>query len=115
MERKLARGMVSITQFSWAASGQKWALTSTSACSANIAQTLKVYRNTQGRLSHQRTIGIKVTMIETSFIGIEARSYDERHIPDRHDFAQLVLPLTGLVQLDIAGQQGKLDLRSVDR
>ena len=48
-------------------------------------------------------------MIETSLIGIEARSYDERQIPDRHDFAQLVLPLTGLVQLDIAGKQGKLD------
>lgn len=48
-------------------------------------------------------------MIETSFIGIEARSYDDRQIPDQHDFAQLVLPLTGLIQLDIAGRQGKLD------
>lgn len=50
-----------------------------------------------------------MTMIETLFVGIEARSYDERQIPDRHDFAQLVLPLTGIVQLDIAGKQGKLD------
>jgi transcriptional regulator GlxA family with amidase domain len=48
-------------------------------------------------------------MIETPLVGMEARSYDERQTPDRHGYTQLVLPLTGLVQLDIAGKQGKLD------
>lgn len=48
-------------------------------------------------------------MIDTLFVGIDARSYDEWLVPDRHDYAQLVLPLTGLIELDIAGKQGKLD------
>jgi len=48
-------------------------------------------------------------MIEPVFVGIAARSYDERQLPDRHDFAQLVLPLAGQLHLHIAGKQGTLD------
>lgn len=51
----------------------------------------------------------RVTIIETSFVGIEVRSYDERQAPDRHDYAQLVLPVTGAMQLEINGEQGQLD------
>lgn len=43
-------------------------------------------------------------------VDLHVRSYDDSGEPDRHDFAQLVLPLRGSVQLDIDGRHSKLDL-----
>jgi AraC-like DNA-binding protein len=40
---------------------------------------------------------------------LHLRSYGPRTAPDRYDFAQLVLPLSGTLQLDIEGRQGRLD------
>lgn len=40
---------------------------------------------------------------------LHLRSYDRVHWADRHDFAQLVLPVRGDVLLDIGERQGRLD------
>lgn len=40
---------------------------------------------------------------------VHIRSYGQLRDPDRHDFAQLVLPLAGSLQLDIEGRAGRLD------
>lgn len=40
---------------------------------------------------------------------LHLRSYDRVHWGDRHDFAQLVLPLQGEVVLDIETRRGRLD------
>lgn len=40
---------------------------------------------------------------------LHIRSYDQVRQPDRHEFAQLVLPLKGALVLDIEGKQGLLD------
>lgn len=40
---------------------------------------------------------------------LHLRSYDRVHWGDRHDFAQLVLPLHGAVLLDIEERRGRLD------
>lgn len=40
---------------------------------------------------------------------LHLRSYGLRSEPNRHDFAQLVLPLSGTLRLDIEGRQGLLD------
>jgi AraC-like DNA-binding protein len=40
---------------------------------------------------------------------LHLRSYGPRREPNRHDFAQLVLPLSGTLRLDIEGRQGLLD------
>ena len=40
---------------------------------------------------------------------LHLRSYDRVHWGDRHDFAQLVLPVDGSVLLDIEERQGTLD------
>ena len=50
-----------------------------------------------------------MTLLETAFVDIAIRSYDSTHAPDRHDYAQLVLPVTGQVQLDMAGAHGQVD------
>lgn len=50
-----------------------------------------------------------MTTLEPSFVGIEIRSYDKRLPPDRHPYAQLVLPVTGEVELEIEGRHGRLD------
>lgn len=55
------------------------------------------------------TAGVAVTIIETSFVDIEIRSYDERPTSDKHAYAQLVLPVTGEVHLEIEGARGRLD------
>lgn len=41
---------------------------------------------------------------------IAIRSYQQEHAPDRHPFAQLVLPVAGEVQLDVGEKGGRLDL-----
>lgn len=50
-----------------------------------------------------------LTIIETSFVDIEIRSYGDRPVQDRHVYAQLVLPVAGEVHLEIAGTSGRLD------
>ncbi|WP_442034895.1 helix-turn-helix domain-containing protein [Pseudoduganella sp. RAF19] len=45
-----------------------------------------------------------------SSVDLHVRSYGEFGNPDRHDYAQLVLPLRGAVQLDIDGKFGRLDV-----
>lgn len=47
----------------------------------------------------------------TSFspVALHTRSYGQDRWSDRHDFAQLVLPLSGVVALEIDGRQGVLD------
>ncbi|ALU88276.1 transcription regulator protein [Herbaspirillum rubrisubalbicans M1] len=40
---------------------------------------------------------------------LHLRSYREQTLADRHDFSQLVLPLAGRLELDIAGHQGYAD------
>lgn len=42
-------------------------------------------------------------------VTIHIRSYGLLRDPDRHDFAQLVLPLSGSLLLDIGGRAGRLD------
>lgn len=44
-----------------------------------------------------------------SAIDLSFRSYAEIGAPNRHDFVQLVLPLHGLLLLDIDGRPGKVD------
>jgi AraC-like DNA-binding protein len=44
-----------------------------------------------------------------SLFDIAIRSYEQEHAPDRHPFAQLVLPVAGEVQLDVGAQGGRLD------
>lgn len=40
---------------------------------------------------------------------LHLRSYGETRFSDRHDYAQLVLPVSGEVALEIEGRQGRLD------
>jgi AraC-like DNA-binding protein len=42
-------------------------------------------------------------------VDLHLRSYGQPGEPDRHDFGQLVLPLSGALLLDVAGRQGRLD------
>jgi AraC-like DNA-binding protein len=42
-------------------------------------------------------------------VELHVRSYGAAGPADRHDFAQLVLPLSGMLELDIAGRAGRLD------
>lgn len=42
-------------------------------------------------------------------LDLHLRSYDEQRFSDRHDYAQLVLPVSGEVALEIEGRQGRLD------
>jgi AraC-like DNA-binding protein len=44
-----------------------------------------------------------------SSVDLHLRSYGALGEPDRHDFAQLVLPLSGTLLLDVEGRQGRLD------
>lgn len=44
-----------------------------------------------------------------SLFDIAIRSYEQEHSPDRHPFAQLVLPVAGEVQLDVGEKGGRLD------
>lgn len=43
------------------------------------------------------------------FVDIDLRSYDERWGTDRHEFAQLVLPVAGVVEVEVLGRQARLD------
>jgi AraC-like DNA-binding protein len=42
-------------------------------------------------------------------VNLHLRSYGQPSAPDRHDFGQLVLPLSGALLLDVEGRQGRLD------
>ncbi len=42
-------------------------------------------------------------------LALHLRSYGEAREPDRHAYAQLVLPVSGVVALEIEGGQGRLD------
>jgi AraC-like DNA-binding protein len=44
-----------------------------------------------------------------STVDLHLRSYGQPGEPDRHDFGQLVLPLSGSLLLDVEGRQGRLD------
>jgi AraC-like DNA-binding protein len=44
-----------------------------------------------------------------SNVDLHLRSYGEPTAPDRHDFGQLVLPLSGALLLEVEGRQGMLD------
>lgn len=48
-------------------------------------------------------------MIESPSVDLAVRSYPAQPAEDRHDFAQLVLPLDGEVRLAIEGREGRLD------
>jgi len=50
-----------------------------------------------------------VPIIQPSFADIDIRSYGERWTADRHSFAQLVLPLSGEVELEIEGKGERLN------
>ncbi len=47
-------------------------------------------------------------MLSTSAIDLNVRSYGQDLGEHRHAFVQLVLPLSGAISLDIAGQEGAL-------
>jgi AraC-like DNA-binding protein len=47
-------------------------------------------------------------MLSTSAIDLNVRSYGPDLGEDRHDFVQLVLPLSGAIHIDIAGQADEL-------
>lgn len=53
--------------------------------------------------------GPVVAIREIPFFDIAIRSYDQEHAPDRHPFAQLVLPIAGEVRLDVGARSGRLD------
>jgi AraC-like DNA-binding protein len=42
-------------------------------------------------------------------VDLHLRSYGQLDEPDRHDFGQLVLPVSGSLLLDVEGRQGRLD------
>lgn len=44
-----------------------------------------------------------------STVDLHLRSYGELTPPDRHDYGQLVLPLSGALLLEVEGRQGMLD------
>lgn len=44
-----------------------------------------------------------------STVDLHLRSYGQLGEPDRHDYGQLVLPLSGALLLDVEGRQGRLD------
>jgi AraC-like DNA-binding protein len=48
-------------------------------------------------------------MTLSSSVDLHIRSYGQDRSADRHDYAQLVLPLSGAVALEIDGRQGVLD------
>lgn len=50
-----------------------------------------------------------VLLSGTPSVDIAIRSYEEKAESDRHEFAQLVLPLSGEVHLEIEDKQGRLD------
>jgi AraC-like DNA-binding protein len=50
-----------------------------------------------------------MNMSPSASVDLHIRSYGQVLEPDRHDFAQLVLPLQGAVLLEIEGKQGRLD------
>jgi AraC-like DNA-binding protein len=50
-----------------------------------------------------------MNMSPSPSVDLHIRSYGQDREPDRHDFAQLVLPLRGAVLLEIEGRQGRLD------
>ncbi|SMH59313.1 AraC family transcriptional regulator [Azospirillum agricola] len=47
-------------------------------------------------------------MVTTPRLSIDVRSYGADQGADRHDFAQLVLPLSGTLEMDIAGKGDRL-------
>lgn len=47
-------------------------------------------------------------MLATS-LDLHLRSYGQVRSSDRHDFAQLVLPVSGTLLLEVAGREGRLD------
>ena len=49
-------------------------------------------------------------MTNPTHVAVHIRSYGALRDADRHDFAQLVLPLAGKLLLDIEGRTGRLDL-----
>lgn len=48
-------------------------------------------------------------ILQPSAVEIDVRSYGQQWTADRHAFAQLVLPLSGEVQLDIEGKDARLN------
>lgn len=48
-------------------------------------------------------------IIQPSFVDIDIRSYGEQWSADQHAFAQLVLPLSGEVELEIEGKGARLN------
>jgi len=50
-----------------------------------------------------------VPIIDPPIVEIDIRSYGELWTADRHAFAQLVLPLSGEVELDIEGKGQRLN------
>lgn len=50
-----------------------------------------------------------MSIIQPPFVDIDIRSYGERWTADRHAFAQLVLPLSGEVELEIEGRGDRLN------
>lgn len=55
--------------------------------------------------------GIIDSMAAQTPLNISVRSYGQKSAVHWHDFAQLVLPLSGSLTIDIAGKQGLLDRR----
>lgn len=48
-------------------------------------------------------------IMDIQHLDVEIRSYDATRLSDRHDFAQLVLPVSGMVQLEVEGKHRVLD------
>ena len=62
------------------------------------------------KLGNKRRGILDAMAAQTSFT-VSIRSYGQRSSVHWHDFAQLVLPLSGSLSIDIAGKQGLLDRR----
>jgi len=50
----------------------------------------------------------RLAMMNTP-VDLHLRSYGQVRTSDRHDFAQLVLPVSGTLLLEVAGREGRLD------
>lgn len=73
---------------------------------ANSGHTLVNFSKLMASL---RVPGAAVPIIHPSFADIDIRSYGEQWAADRHAFAQLVLPLSGEVELNIEGRGARLN------
>ena len=65
------------------------------------------WRHRCARLGRYTILSFVMSALATPFVDVDLRSYGERWGTDRHDFAQLVLPVSGAVDVGVLGQCGQ--------